>query len=227
MKKYSLLTAALLTSQLCFAGDSVDNSMLRDETAVINYSVGYQVGGDFKRQNVKMDEKALLKGIEDALNNGRPQISNEKMRATLISLKKRILTSQYQERQQKQQRFRDEGLSFLKENGQKQDVTTLASGLQYKVLRSGKGKIPKQQDTVSVHYRGTLIDGTEFDKSMTKDKPAQFRVDKVIPGWTEALQLMKEGDKWKIFLPPTLAYGERGPLADRTLVFDVELVKVN
>jgi len=223
MKTLNFILFFLFTPPLCFAG----TPDLESEKARINYSVGYQVGGDFKRQDVEIDSQALLMGIEDALKSDKPQISSEDMRATLVALKKKILTAQYQERQQKQQIYRDEGLVFLEKNGQKEGVTTLASGLQFKVLRSGKGKIPKQQDTVSVHYRGTLIDGTEFDKSMTNDKPAQFRVDNVIPGWTEALQLMKEGDKWQVFIPPTLAYGERGPLADRTLVYDIELVKVN
>jgi len=223
MKTAYSLVLVLFTSPLCLAG----TPDLSSEKAKINYSVGYQIGGDFKRQDVEMDAQALLMGIADALKSDKPQLSSENMRATLVALKKKILTEQYQERQKKQKLYRDEGLAFLDKNGQKEGVITLASGVQYKVIRSGNGRIPKQQDTVAVHYRGTLIDGTEFDKSMTSDKPAKFRVDNVIPGWTEALQLMKEGDKWQVFIPPTLAYGERGPLADRTLVYDIELVKVN
>ena len=108
----------------------------------------------------------------------------------------------------------------------KKGVVTLPSGLQYKVIREGTGKSPGPHDSVKVNYRGTLINGQEFDSSYRENKPATFRVDGVIKGWTEALQLMKEGAKWQLFIPADLAYGERGALADRTLIFDVELVSV-
>ena len=122
------------------------------------------------------------------------------------------------------------GETYLKENAKKEGVKTLPSGLQYKVVKEGNGKSPKATDTVSVHYRGTLIDGTEFDSSIKRGEPAEFPVNRVIKGWTEALQLMKEGDKWMLYIPSNLAYGERGAGADigpnETLIFEVELLKV-
>jgi FKBP-type peptidyl-prolyl cis-trans isomerase FklB len=123
-----------------------------------------------------------------------------------------------------------EGKAFLAGNAKKQGVKTLPSGLQYKVLSAGKGKTPKASDTVTVHYRGTLIDGSEFDSSVSRGQPATFKVDGVIPGWTEALQLMKESDKWQLFIPAALAYGERGAPPrippQSTLIFEVELISV-
>ncbi|MGV3532261.1 MAG: FKBP-type peptidyl-prolyl cis-trans isomerase [Chthoniobacteraceae bacterium] len=122
------------------------------------------------------------------------------------------------------------GETYLKENGKKEGVKTLPSGLQYKVVKEGSGKSPKATDTVSVHYRGTLIDGTEFDSSIKRGEPAEFPVNRVIKGWTEALQLMKEGDKWMLYIPSHLAYGERGAGGaigpNETLIFEVELLKV-
>jgi FKBP-type peptidyl-prolyl cis-trans isomerase FklB len=124
-----------------------------------------------------------------------------------------------------------EGKAFLAENGKKEGVTTLPSGLQYKVIREGTGVSPKATDNVTVHYKGTLIDGTEFDSSYKRNEPATFRTDRVIPGWTEALQLMKPGGRWQLFIPANLAYGERGAGSrigpNSALVFEVELVKVN
>ena len=123
------------------------------------------------------------------------------------------------------------GEAFLDEYSKKEGVTTLPSGLQYKVITVGAGKSPQKSDKVTVHYRGTLIDGTEFDSSYSRNKPATFGVGQVIPGWTEALQLMKEGDKWELVVPSKLAYGERGAgtrvPANSTLVFEVELISVN
>ncbi len=128
------------------------------------------------------------------------------------------------------QNAQQKGEQFLKENAAKEGVKTLPSGLQYKVIKEGEGKSPKKTDTVSVHYKGTLIDGKEFDSSYQRGEPAEFPVNQVIPGWTEALQLMKEGSKWMLYIPSKLAYGERGAGGligpNETLIFEVELLKV-
>ncbi|MHB8811358.1 MAG: FKBP-type peptidyl-prolyl cis-trans isomerase, partial [Desulfobulbaceae bacterium] len=124
------------------------------------------------------------------------------------------------------EKYRGEGREFLEQNAKTTGVVTLASGLQYKIDRHGTGKSPGPHDTVKVHYRGTLLDGSEFDSSYRGKTAGEFRVDGVMAGWTEALQLMKEGAKWRIFVPVDLAYGERGPLADRTVIFDIELIEV-
>lgn len=231
---FKILLLGLLPTTAVFAQTNADSTTavnnqpkLITDNAKINYSVGYQIGGDFIRQGVDIDSQALVKGIQDALEKIEPLMTEQQMKTTLIDLKKKIIAQQQAEKKSTQTQYRDEGLKFLKENTKKADVITLTSGLQYKVLKAGTGKIPTKEDTVAVHYRGTLLNGTEFDSTQALDKPAQFRVDSVIAGWTEALQLMHEGDRWQLFLPPDLGYGERGPLADRTLVFDVELVKVN
>ena len=199
---------------------------LMTDSDKISYSVGYQVGGDFKSQGVELNSKAMLRGVQDALSGGAPLMEQEAMRRTLIDLKRKVVAvDQAKKRQDLTQRIA-EGRKFLEENAKKEGVVSLPSGLQYKVIGEGTGKTPGPKDTVTVHYKGTLIDGTEFDSSYRRNEPATFRVDGVIKGWTEALQLMKEGAKWQLFIPPDLAYGERGPLADRTLLFDVELISV-
>ena len=131
------------------------------------------------------------------------------------------------EQSAKGQNFREEGRIFLAENAKKEGVKTTASGLQYSVLKAGTGKTPTASDSVTVNYRGTTIDGKEFDSSYRKGKPAVFRVDEVIPGWAEALQMMKEGDKWQLYIPPHLAFHSGGPLEHRTILFEVELISVN
>lgn len=153
------------------------------------------------------------------------------MRTTLVNLKKKISVAQQQQQKQQADKNLAEGKAFLEENGKKEGVKTLPSGLQYKVIQEGSGKMPAASDTVTVHYRGTLIDGAEFDSSYKRGKPATFRADRVIAGWKEALQLMKPGAKWQLFIPGPLAYGERGAGAkippNSTLIFEVELISIN
>lgn len=196
----------------------------------ISYSLGYQIGGDLRRQDRDISPEALAQGIKDAQAGGEPRLPSQEMDSLLKSLKTDIVQKQREDRklEQKQikEQYRGEGREFLARNGERKEVITLASGLQYTVDREGAGVTPGPQDTVKVHYRGTLLDGTEFDNSYRRNTAAEFRVDGVIAGWTEALQLMKEGAKWRIFVPADLAYGERGPLADRTVIFDIELVEV-
>jgi FKBP-type peptidyl-prolyl cis-trans isomerase FklB len=153
------------------------------------------------------------------------------MRKTLVDLKKKIVADQRKQQKEQAQKNLAEGKTFLAENAKKKVVKTLASGLQYRVIKKGSGTSPGKTDSVTVNYRGTLIDGTEFDNSYKRGKPATFRVDGVIAGWTEALQLMKPGAKWQLFIPAKLAYGARGAGPrigpNSTLIFEVELNKVN
>jgi FKBP-type peptidyl-prolyl cis-trans isomerase FklB len=197
------------------------------------YSVGYQIGEDLRKQNMNFDGEAFLKGIRDAKADNEPMYSPEAMRSALVELKKKVTAQNKSQKADKRielanikEKYRGEGRDFLTENGKKEGVVTLPSGLQYKVIKEGTGKKPGPSDTVLVNYRGTLIDGTEFDSSYKTKKPAKLHVNGVIQGWKEALQLMKEGAKWQLFVPADLAYGERGPLADRTVIFDIELIKV-
>lgn len=218
------LMALLLTAT---SGSAAEPLLLNDEPDKINYSVGYQIGGDFKKQGVPLNREALLKGIEDALDGkGASLMSPLEMQTTLVDLKKRILAEQERQKAAQIEKYRGEGREFLAANAGKEGVVTLPSGLQYKVLTAGSGRSPAATDTVVVNYRGTLIDGSEFDSSFRDGKPGIFPVNSVIPGWQEALPLMREGAKWQLFVPADLAFGERGPLADRTVIYELELISV-
>ena len=228
----NLLVTVALSAVLVFGSCNVDEGpSLQDENDRVNYSIGHQIGGDFKRQGVEIRPELVVKGIEDALSEADSLMSPEEMNKTLMDLKKRIVTAQREERKQASQKNLAEAKAFLEENAKKEGVQTLPSGLQYKVIQEGSGATPAATDTVTVHYRGTLIDGTEFDSSHSRGKPATFRTDRVIRGWTEALQMMKEGAKWELFIPPELAYGERGAGAkigpNSALLFEVELISIS
>ena len=217
------LVNALLFFGVCSAAGKLD---LKDDKVRLSYSVGYQIGGDFKRQGVEINPEMLLKGIQDAISGEKGLMTPQERRNTLVNLQRQVAAQQEQDKPKQAREYPGEGRDFLAANAKKPGVVTLPSGLHYKVIREGTGKTPGPHDSVTVHYRGTLINGNEFDSSYRKGKPATFRVDRVIPGWTEALQLMKEGAKWQLFIPPDLAYGERGTLADKTLIFEVELISV-
>lgn len=222
------LVPAMTLAALSFAGVAGAEEALdfEDETTRINYSLGYQIGGDFKRQELEMNPEAVVQGIADALSEAEPKMSEEDMRATLVDVKKKIVAEQKKRRVERELDLIAEGEKFLEENAKKEDVVVTKSGLQYQVIEEGTGKTPGPTDKVTVHYTGTLIDGKEFDSSHKRGKPATFNLNGVIKGWSEGLQLMKEGGKAKLFIPQNLAYGQRGPLAHRTLIFDVELISV-
>jgi FKBP-type peptidyl-prolyl cis-trans isomerase FklB len=217
-----------LVSGISMAGEQVE---LKTETDKINYSVGYRLGGNFEQQEVEMKPDMLLQGVEDATSDGKPLITEQEMNTVLMSLANRVKAAQMEQMKKQGAENLKTGEAFLAENSGKDGVTTLPSGLQYKVITAGTGKSPQKSDKVTVNYRGTLIDGTEFDSSYSRNKPATFGVGQVIPGWTEALQLMKEGDKWELVIPSKLAYGERRASAkippNSTLIFEVELISVN
>jgi len=199
---------------------------LEDESARINYSVGYQVGGDFKRQGREIDLDILVQGVADAISGAEPAMTPQEMRKELTELQKKVMAARKARAEEAAARQREAGKAFLEANKAKEGVQVTESGLQYKIVEPGTGKQPGPTDTVTVNYRGTRIDGTEFDSSYKRGKPAQFRLDRVIKGWTEGLQLVKEGGKAQLVVPPDLAYGERGRLANQVLIFDVELIAV-
>lgn len=223
----SLWTPALIAAETAPASQPASETSLKDETDKINYSLGFQYGGDLSRQGVEARQDILIRGLMDAISGAQPQISQEQMRSTLLDLRRKLAMEQQAKRAKELQQRAEEGRAYLAENAKKAGVVSLPSGLQYKIIKDGTGKSPGSQDSVSVHYRGTLINGTEFDSSYKREQPASFRLDGVIKGWTEGLQLMKEGAQWQFFIPPELAYGERGNLANQTLIFEVELLKVN
>jgi FKBP-type peptidyl-prolyl cis-trans isomerase FklB len=205
------------------------NLNIEDRKVKLSYSVGYQVGSDFLRQGKDINPEVLLQGIQDALVGNDPLMTKQDIRTTLIDLQKNVAAAQAKKMIDQAEQNLAAGKAFLAENGEKEGVITLPSGLQYKVLTDGTGPTPTTSDTVTVHYRGTFIDGTEFDSSHKRNKPATFPVNGVISGWTEALQLMKEGAEWQLFIPPGLAYRDKrsGSISpNSTLVFEVELISI-
>jgi FKBP-type peptidyl-prolyl cis-trans isomerase FklB len=225
MRTTTLLGVAALASSVSL-GVMAEEFKLEDETARINYSLGYQIGGDFKRQGLEMDSKAVTKGIEDALSDAEPLMKPEEMQSTLTELKRKLVAQQKQKAEEQAAKLLAESKQFLEGNAKQEGVLITESGLQYQIIEPGTGKAPTATDKVTVNYQGTLVDGKEFDSSYKRGKPATFKLDGVVKGWTEGLQLIKEGGKIKLFVPPELAYGDRGPLANRALIFDVELLSV-
>jgi len=212
---------------ICYADEQFE---LKDRKDKESYSLGYQFGQYVKSQRVDINLEVYTSGIQDALSGKEPAMSKEEIRATIRSLQQRVKAEGQKELKESAAKNIEEGKRFLAENQKKEGVKTLPSGLQYKVLTEGSGKTPHAADTVTVNYEGKLIDGTEFDSSFKRGQPATFKVNGVIKGWTEALRLMKEGSKWQLFIPPDLAYGERGAgrniPPNSTLIFEVELISV-
>ncbi len=223
------LAAAAATLLLAGHASAEDAPKLASQKDKVSYSIGMDIGNNLKRQSIDVDPDLLAKGVKDVLAGGETLLSFEEAREALVALQQELREQAIERRKQDAERNRKEGEAFLAENRTKEGVVTLPSGLQYKILRSGDGASPTATDTVETNYRGTLISGMEFDSSYKRGQTAVFPVNGVIAGWTEALQLMKVGDMWQLFVPPELAYGERGagPIGpNATLIFDVELLSI-
>jgi FKBP-type peptidyl-prolyl cis-trans isomerase len=196
----------------------------------VSYAIGMNIGANLHRQSVDVDPNIVRQGLEDALTGGKTLLSEDEARAALTELQNDLRKKQQEKMQAAGEANKKEGDAFLAANKTKDGVVTLPSGLQYKILTSGTGPKPAASDSVVCNYRGTLIDGKEFDSSFKRGQPATFPVGGVIKGWTEALQLMPVGSKWQLFIPSDLAYGERGQGADigpnATLIFEVELLSI-
>lgn len=204
---------------------------LTDLDAKQGYSIGYQLGGDFKAKEISINPEALLAGVADAMSGHTPPaLSQDQMAQVLMDLRKRVDEKRRALVQKAVEENKAAEVKFLVENGAKEGVTTLPSGLQYKIVKEGDGPKPSATSSVTVNYRGTLPDGSEFDSSYKSGKPASFPVNRVIAGWTEALQLMQVGSKWTLYVPAALAYGERGaaPMIgpNQLLIFEVELLSI-
>lgn len=203
---------------------------LQSEPARQAYSIGVNIGKSLLTQGIDgVDEDALFKGISDAVNERETAMSSQEMSATLQALSQVLREKQMAKRQEQSTANLEEGLKFLAANKERAEVTETESGLQYEVLEEGSGEKPGMQDKVTVNYRGTLLDGTEFDSSYARNRPASFQLNRVIKGWTEGLQLMSPGAKYKLFIPANLAYGENGNGSippNSTLIFEVELLDV-
>ena len=207
---------------------SKDSSVtIKTEEEKISYILGYILMENTKKSEAHLQNQAFLQGIKDNMNNKNPILSQEEIKRIYQKIQKKVFLKKQKQNGEKNNM---EGKQFLEENKKKENIKITSSGLQYEMIVQGKGKSPTEQDTVEVHYRGTLIDGTEFDSSYKRQASISFPLNGVIKGWTEGLQLMKEGAKYKFYIPPELAYGERGagqsipPHA--TLIFEVELLKV-
>lgn len=196
----------------------------------LSYAIGMNIGSALKKDEVDIDANILLQGVKDALAGGKMLLTDQEAQASLAALQADLRKKQELKMQQLAETNKKEGEEFLAANKTKEGVVALPSGLQYKILQAGTGPKPLATDTVSVNYRGTLLNGTEFDSSYKRGQPATFPVGQIIKGWTEALQLMPVGSKWQLFIPPELAYGPRGAGRDigpnSTLVFEVELLSI-
>ncbi|HLZ00134.1 MAG TPA: FKBP-type peptidyl-prolyl cis-trans isomerase [Candidatus Angelobacter sp.] len=194
-----------------------------------SYALGLNIGETFRRRAVDVDINIFLKGLKDAMA-GKSLMTDDEKQAALMEMQKIAGEKQAEQRKNLAASNKQEGEDFLAKNKTQPGVVTLPSGLQYKVITNGTGPKPAAGDTVSCHYRGTLLNGTEFDSSYKRGQPLSIPVDRVIKGWTEALQLMPVGSKWQLFIPGDLAYGERGAGDDigpnATLIFEVELLSI-
>ncbi len=225
---FGLISFCLISSQTALA-DTKPSFQLKDKTDKLSYSIGMDVGKSIDKQGIQINPDAFLQGLKDSKGSKSPLMTDDEMREILLGLQTEIVEKQKKMAHELAEKNLAEGEKFLAENKKRQDVKTLASGLQYRVIKEGKGASPKATDTVTTHYLGKLINGTEFDSSYKRGEPAKFTVNGVIPGWTEALQLMKPGAKWELYVPANLAYGAHGigqigP--NSTLIFDVELLSI-
>ena len=199
----------------------------------VSYCIGFETGKNLRQQFTDIEFDLLIQGITDALQDNKPQLEQQEMHSVLALLKKQIETQQRQYFTQLAEENKKSGETFLEENKQKEEVVTLPSGLQYQVLSSGPGKGPHPTplDVVKIHYRGTFIDGRVFDSSYQRGQPVSIPLNRVISGWSQALQKMKIRDKWKVFIPSYLAYAEHGFGQEIgpnvTLIFEIELLGIN
>ena len=223
--KNIIFLSSLILFIACKTEKTNKTANLITELDSVSYSLGVNIGENIKTQFEDINLDNFEAGIKDVLEKDvEAKISDNQAQA--------IIQSYFSKKQQKQsESVIEEGINFLRENGKREGVTTLASGLQYEVINDGTGSKPTIEDNVTTHYHGTLIDGTVFDSSVDRGEPASFPVGGVIKGWTEALQLMAVGSKWKLYVPYDLAYGERGAGQQigpySTLIFEVELISIN
>src|SRR5437879_7770665 len=223
MKRFILIVSASLLALPLFGQEK--SPQLKDQKDKVSYSIGMNIGLNLRRQKVDINTDVLAAGIKDAIA-GKPQLTQDQVKDVMAQFEKDM------EQKQKAtgEKNKTDGAKFLEENKKKEGVKTTASGLQYKAVKEGTGPQPKATDMVTVNYRGTLIDVTEFDSSYKRGQPATFPLNGVIQGWTEGVQLMKTGSKYQFFVPANLGYGERAVSPDiganATLIFEVELLEI-
>ncbi|MEY2490158.1 MAG: FKBP-type peptidyl-prolyl cis-trans isomerase FklB [Verrucomicrobiota bacterium] len=227
MNRLIICLASVLVASI---GLAQDKTALKDQKDKASYAIGLELGTSLKKGKMDVNTDSLMKGLKDGMSGAKPLLTEEQVKETMTALQKEMMEKQQAAAKELGEKNAAEGEKFLAENKKKEGVKTTASGLQYKVLKEGTGESPKETDMVVVNYKGTLLDGTEFDSSYKRNEPATFPVNRVIKGWTEALLLMKPGAKYQLFIPSALAYGERavgkdiGPNA--MLLFEVELLSI-
>ncbi|MBU1170446.1 MAG: FKBP-type peptidyl-prolyl cis-trans isomerase [Proteobacteria bacterium] len=203
---------------------------LKTQPEKLGYALGSDLGKNFKKNEMEIDQNAFIQGFEDGLNDAKPLLTPEETKAIQQSAIAEMRTKMNEKRKLAFETNKKEGEEFLAENAKKEGVVTTASGLQYEVLTEGAGPVPTETDRVQVNYAGKLLDGTEFDSSYQRGKPSTFGVKGVIQGWTEALTMMKTGSKWRIYVPSELAYKDRGAGQkigpNAALIFDIELISI-
>ncbi|MBI5472235.1 MAG: FKBP-type peptidyl-prolyl cis-trans isomerase [Ignavibacteriae bacterium] len=226
--KYMIAVAMSVLLLACQG--NTQNQELKSNQDSVSYVIGTQIGGNLKAQKVEVNIAALARGIKEGMDTGKTLLTEDQVRTLMTAFQQRMMEKQQAEAKTAGEKHRKEGEAFLAANKTKEGVVTTASGLQYKVITMGNGPKPKLEQTVTVNYRGSTIDGKEFDSSFKRGEPAVFGVGQVIPGWIEAIQLMPVGSKWELYIPAELAYGDRGAGENippgATLIFEVELLSV-
>jgi FKBP-type peptidyl-prolyl cis-trans isomerase FklB len=228
MRVLSVVMAALVVISLSSVAQK--KAALKTQKQKASYGIGMDIGKNFKEQFPDVDVDALVRGFRDALSGAKPAIPEAELASVMASFQQEMMQKRSEKVAAMSEKNKKEGEAFLAENKKKEGVITLPDGLQYKVIKEGTGAKPTPKDTVEVNYRGTLLDGKEFDSSYKRGQPAKFVLGQVIPGWIEGLQLMSVGAKYEFYVPSELAYGERGAGADigpnATLIFEVELLGI-
>ena len=230
---YVQLSISILFCLLAANATAAEPVTLADEADRINYAIGHQIGTDFKRQKVKLDEQALRKGLQHGQAGNKPLLDKAEMQEVLLDLKRNITNKMKTEaaarinsRKQIEKQKRDDGKAFMLVNQTRVGVKTMPSGLQYKVLKKGDGMKPGIDDYVTFNYRAKTLDGREYDSSSKKGGPVTYRSNGVLPGFTEGIQMMSPGAKWELYLPPEQAYGRHGPIAHQTIILEIELLSI-
>ena len=215
---------ALLMAFAATTAFAADPAPPASDSAKQSYALGYQIGRDLR--GVKLDEASVVRGLQDGASGAKPQLNQEEIVALMKQLQQQADAEQQKRQTAELAKTAAAGNAYLAENAKQAGVVTTKSGLQYRIVKPGTGRKPMAEDTVTVNYRGTLIDGAEFDSSFSRGQPATFPLSGVIAGWTEGVQQVQEGGKIELVIPPALAYGDKGPLANQVLVFEVELIKI-
>ncbi len=228
--KMKLVAAAALGLAMSTTMAATDAPALNSDIDKLSYSIGTDLGKNFKKQGIEVNPDIMAKGLQDGMSGGQLLLTEQQMKDVLNKFQKDLMAKRTADFNKKAEENKAKGDSFLKDNKAKDGVVTLPSGLQYKIVKAGTGEKPLKDDTVTVEYTGHLINGEVFDSTEKSGKPATFKLSQVIPGWTEALQLMPAGSTWDIYVPADLAYGPRsvgGPIGpNETLIFNIHLISV-